>query len=91
MRRQDGERADSQIPTLPGRIASLDVVVRPAKRTGRGLKQVKDSPVKAMAAALGLCAHERDSFTGWQVRNVSSCEILFFCPPSLPPSLPDLT
>lgn len=30
-------------PNMPGRIASLDVVVRPAKRTGRGLKQVVHS------------------------------------------------
>ncbi|KAL1890656.1 Methionyl-tRNA formyltransferase [Sporothrix stenoceras] len=52
-------------PDMPGRIDSLDVVVRPAKRTGRGLKQVVDSPVKLLATELGLPVHERDTFTGW--------------------------
>ncbi|KIH89260.1 hypothetical protein SPBR_06398 [Sporothrix brasiliensis 5110] len=52
-------------PDRPGRIASLDVVVRPAKRSGRGMKQAVDSPVKVLATQLGLPIHERDTFTGW--------------------------
>ncbi|CAK7232705.1 Methionyl-tRNA formyltransferase [Sporothrix bragantina] len=54
------------LPTeAPGRIASLDVVVRPAKRTGRGRATIIESPVKVLATELGLPVHERDTFTGW--------------------------
>lgn len=52
-------------PDMPGRIASLDVVTRPAKPTGRGLKTVVESPIKVLATELGLPIHERDTFTGW--------------------------
>ena len=46
-------------------IASIQVLVRPAKPTGRGLKAIFYSPVKELAQRLGLPVHERDTFTGW--------------------------
>lgn len=49
----------------PDLIASLDVVHRPGKRTGRGLKVVREVPIKAAAEELGLPRHEIDTFTGW--------------------------
>ncbi|KAF2461627.1 formyl transferase [Lineolata rhizophorae] len=49
----------------PDRIAAIDVVCRPGKRTGRGLKKIREVPIKAAAAQLGIPVHERDTFTGW--------------------------
>ncbi|EFX02858.1 methionyl-tRNA formyltransferase family [Grosmannia clavigera kw1407] len=85
MQRQDGLPKDHRA-SLAGRIASLDVVVRPAKRTGRGLKQVADSPVRTMATELGLCVHERDTFTGWQppsVNMIIAVSFGLFVPPRI--------
>ncbi|CAK7204482.1 Methionyl-tRNA formyltransferase [Sporothrix eucalyptigena] len=62
MQRQREQTATSD---APGHIASLDVVVRPAKRTGRGLSTIIESPVKILATQLGLPVHVRDTFTGW--------------------------
>jgi methionyl-tRNA formyltransferase len=50
----------------PDRIASIDVVCRPAKRVGRGLKQIREVPIKAVATELSLPIHEIDTFTGWK-------------------------
>ncbi|OQD84022.1 hypothetical protein PENANT_c014G01940 [Penicillium antarcticum] len=50
----------------PERISSIDVVCRPGKRVGRGLKQVREVPIKAAATALSLPVHEIDTFTGWK-------------------------
>ncbi|KAI9664496.1 MAG: Methionyl-tRNA formyltransferase [Bathelium mastoideum] len=52
--------------TRPDTIASLDVVCRPAKRIGRGLKRVREVPIKEAAQQLDLRVHEIDTFTGWQ-------------------------
>lgn len=49
----------------PDLIASLDVVHRPGKRTGRGLKVVREVPIQTAAGELGLPRHEIDTFTGW--------------------------
>ncbi|RAK98386.1 methionyl-tRNA formyltransferase [Aspergillus ibericus CBS 121593] len=49
----------------PDRIASIDVVCRPGKRVGRGLKQIREVPIKAVATDLSLPIHEIDTFTGW--------------------------
>ncbi|KAF4761091.1 hypothetical protein HAV15_007059 [Penicillium sp. str.  len=49
----------------PERISSIDVVCRPGKRVGRGLKQIREVPLKAAASALSLPIHEIDTFTGW--------------------------
>ncbi|KAK4896544.1 Methionyl-tRNA formyltransferase [Elasticomyces elasticus] len=50
----------------PDKIASIDVLCRPDKRTGRGLKHVQAVPVKPVAAELGLNLHQIDAFKGWQ-------------------------
>ncbi|KAL4921556.1 formyl transferase [Aspergillus aurantiobrunneus] len=50
----------------PDRIASIDVVCRPGKRVGRGLKQIREVPIKAVATELSLPIHEVDTFTGWK-------------------------
>ncbi|CAG8309304.1 unnamed protein product [Penicillium salamii] len=50
----------------PERISSIDVVCRPGKRVGRGLKQIREVPIKAAASALSLPVHEIDTFTGWK-------------------------
>lgn len=72
----------------PSLVRSIDVVVRPGKRTGRGLKEIRQGtaddlhlksgteidrllpvvPISALANDLGLRIHERDTFTGWNVR-----------------------
>ncbi|OCK81442.1 Formyltransferase [Lepidopterella palustris CBS 459.81] len=50
----------------PKLIASIDVVHRPGKRTGRGLKLVREVPIKKTAEELKLNTHEIDTFTGWK-------------------------
>ncbi|KAF7597461.1 Methionyl-tRNA formyltransferase [Aspergillus hancockii] len=49
----------------PDRISSIDVVCRPGKRAGRGLKKIREVPIKAAATDLSLPIHEIDTFTGW--------------------------
>ncbi|WEW55440.1 Methionyl-tRNA formyltransferase [Emydomyces testavorans] len=49
----------------PETIASIDVVCRPGKRVGRGLKTIREVPIKAAAKNLSLPVHEVDTFTGW--------------------------
>ncbi|RAK88173.1 methionyl-tRNA formyltransferase family protein [Aspergillus costaricaensis CBS 115574] len=49
----------------PDRIASIDVVCRPGKKVGRGLKQIREVPIKAAAKELSLPIHEIDTFRGW--------------------------
>ncbi|KAF2840836.1 putative methionyl-tRNA formyltransferase, partial [Patellaria atrata CBS 101060] len=49
----------------PDTIASIDVVCRPGKRTGRGLKQIREVPIKHAAQELELPVHKIDTFTGW--------------------------
>ncbi|PWY62562.1 methionyl-tRNA formyltransferase family protein [Aspergillus eucalypticola CBS 122712] len=49
----------------PDRIASIDVVCRPGKKVGRGLKQIREVPIKAAATELSLPIHEIDTFRGW--------------------------
>ncbi|OLN85591.1 Methionyl-tRNA formyltransferase, mitochondrial [Colletotrichum chlorophyti] len=50
----------------PSLIESLDVVIRPGKLTGRGMKTVREVPLKSLASELNLPIYERDTFTGWQ-------------------------
>ncbi|KAL2828708.1 formyl transferase [Aspergillus cavernicola] len=50
----------------PEKIASIDVVCRPGKRVGRGLKQIREVPIRAAATELSLPIHEIDTFTGWK-------------------------
>lgn len=46
-------------------IASIDVVCRPSKRVGRGLKLIREVPIAQVARNLSLPVHEIDTFTGW--------------------------
>ena len=56
----------------PGSIASIDVVSRPGKRVGRGLKSIRQLPITTAAEELALPVHLIDTFTGWQVGSKSS-------------------
>ncbi|KAI9711094.1 MAG: hypothetical protein M1812_007288 [Candelaria pacifica] len=49
----------------PKLIASIDVVCKPSKRVGRGLKTFREVPIKAVAKELNLPVHEIQTFTGW--------------------------
>ncbi|PSN63983.1 Formyltransferase [Corynespora cassiicola Philippines] len=52
--------------TKPNLIQSIDVVHRPGKPTGRGLKKIREVPIKHVAREeLQLPTHEIDTFTGW--------------------------
>jgi methionyl-tRNA formyltransferase len=46
-------------------VDSIDVVCRPDKRVGRGLKHVQAVPIKPVTAELGLNLHQVDSMKGW--------------------------
>ncbi|KAH6875296.1 methionyl-tRNA formyltransferase [Alternaria rosae] len=51
---------------VPGLIESIDVIHRPAKPTGRGLKTLREVPIKQVATEeLNLPTHVIDTFTGW--------------------------
>ncbi|KAK1967480.1 formyl transferase [Colletotrichum sublineola] len=71
----------------PGLIESLDVVVRPGKLSGRGMKKIREVPLKNLAEKLELPIHERDTFTGWQPRNdinlIVAVSFGLFVPPRL--------
>ncbi|KAI0431726.1 formyl transferase [Xylaria sp. FL1042] len=51
----------------PDLIRSIDVVVRPGKRTGRGYYTIRIPPVRTLAENLGLPIHEKDTFIGWNM------------------------
>ncbi|KAI0170855.1 methionyl-tRNA formyltransferase [Pestalotiopsis sp. NC0098] len=51
----------------PGLIESIDVVVRPGKRVGRGNKRIQHPPIRDVATELNLTIHERDTFTDWSM------------------------
>ncbi|KAI0453445.1 Formyltransferase [Xylaria acuta] len=71
----------------PDLIRSIDVVVRPGKRTGRGYKVVRDPPIRSLAESLGLQIHERDTFTGWNMPTKTNLIVAvsfgLFIPPRL--------
>ncbi|KUI55391.1 Methionyl-tRNA formyltransferase, mitochondrial [Cytospora mali] len=48
-------------------IKSIDVLVRPGKPAGRGLKRIAVGPLFHLAEELGLPIHRRDTFTGWDL------------------------
>lgn len=52
----------------PSLVESLDVLVRPGKPVGRGLKHIARGPCYHVARdELGLPVHERDTFTSWDL------------------------
>ncbi|KAI0881761.1 Formyltransferase [Annulohypoxylon maeteangense] len=71
----------------PGLIESIDVVVRPGKRAGRGNRDVVYPPIRDLATSLGLPIHERDTFTGWdmppQTNIIIAVSFGLFVPPRL--------
>ncbi|CAJ2503042.1 Uu.00g104360.m01.CDS01 [Anthostomella pinea] len=71
----------------PDLIRSIEVVVRPGKRTGRGYKVVKDPPVRTLAFELGMQIHVRDTFTGWNmppnINLIIAVSFGLFVPPRL--------
>ncbi|KAL7958735.1 formyl transferase [Trichoderma compactum] len=48
-------------------IESLDVMVLPPRRTGRGFKDISEVPCKSVAEYLGLRIHQRETFRGWKM------------------------
>ncbi|KAK4199395.1 putative Methionyl-tRNA formyltransferase [Triangularia verruculosa] len=54
----------------PNLIESIDVLVRPSKPTGRGLKQLTEVPIASVARELGLplLTLPRDTFTDWFIK-----------------------
>ncbi|UKZ92094.1 uncharacterized protein TrAFT101_007063 [Trichoderma asperellum] len=48
-------------------IESLDVMVLPPRRTGRGFKEITEVPCKSVAEHLGLRIHQRETFRGWSI------------------------
>lgn len=51
----------------PKLIKSIDVLVRPGKPAGRGLRRIATGPLFNLAEELGLAVHKRDTFTGWEL------------------------
>lgn len=51
----------------PKLIRSIDVLVRPGKPAGRGLRRIATGPLFNLAEELGLPVHKRDTFTGWEL------------------------
>jgi len=52
----------------PSLVSALDVMVLPPRRTGRGLKTLREVPCRAVAEELGLRVHQRETFRNWDVR-----------------------
>lgn len=50
----------------PSTIESIDVLYRPAKQTGRGLKETRHVPIEAVAQDLNVKQHVVDTFKGWE-------------------------
>ncbi|KAK7903189.1 Methionyl-tRNA formyltransferase [Exophiala xenobiotica] len=46
-------------------VASIDVVTRTDKRSGRSLKVIRSPPIKTVAQQLGLPVHQIDTFKEW--------------------------
>ncbi|KAF2966162.1 hypothetical protein GQX73_g7403 [Xylaria multiplex] len=71
----------------PDLIQSIDVVVRPAKRTGRGLQKLTEPPVRVVAEERDLKVHTRDTFTGWdmpaETNLIITASFGLFVPPRL--------
>ncbi|KAI1462761.1 Formyltransferase [Annulohypoxylon moriforme] len=71
----------------PTFIESIDVVVRPGKRAGRGNKVVVHPPIRELAENFGLPIHERDTFRGWdmppKINIIIAVSFGLFVPPRL--------
>ncbi|KAH6655610.1 formyl transferase [Truncatella angustata] len=71
----------------PSLIESIDVVIRPGKRVGRGYKKIQHPPLREFATELNLPIHERDTFTGWSMPSninlIIAVSFGLFVPPRL--------
>ncbi|KAH5651498.1 hypothetical protein HBI23_168020 [Parastagonospora nodorum] len=56
---------DEERRRAPDLIHSIDVVHRPAKPSGRGLKHLREVPIHPVAQSLALPTHTLDTFTSW--------------------------
>ncbi|OTB09204.1 hypothetical protein M426DRAFT_134403 [Hypoxylon sp. CI-4A] len=76
-----------ELQVNPELIQSINVVVRPSKRTGRGYKVLQHPPIRKLAEDLGLPIHERDTFTGWDmpphINLIIAVSFGLFVPPRL--------
>lgn len=57
-------------------IKSLEVLCRPPKRTGRGLKNIREVPIVKSAQQLGLPVHKIDTFKGWDIPASSNINLV---------------
>ncbi|KND89753.1 Methionyl-tRNA formyltransferase, mitochondrial [Tolypocladium ophioglossoides CBS 100239] len=68
-------------------VEALDVMVLPPRRTGRGFKQIREVPCKAVAEELGLRVHQRDTFRRWELPEGTNLIIVvsfgLFVPPRI--------
>lgn len=68
-------------------IESLDVMVLPPKRVGRGYKTIREVPCKVLAEELGLKIHQRETFTKWELPEATNLVIAvsfgLFVPPRI--------
>ncbi|KHJ35412.1 putative methionyl-trna formyltransferase [Erysiphe necator] len=51
----------------PGLIRSIDVLCRPAKKVGRGMKKFAEVPIKAVAQDIGFPVHETEKLDQWEL------------------------
>ncbi|KAH7149337.1 formyl transferase [Dactylonectria estremocensis] len=68
-------------------VESLDVMVLPPKRAGRGYKDIREVPCKVLAEEMGLVTHQRDTFTKWELPEATNLVIAvsfgLFVPPRI--------
>ncbi|KAF7563430.1 hypothetical protein G7046_g664 [Stylonectria norvegica] len=68
-------------------VESVDVMVLPPKRVGRGYKNVRQVPCKELAEELGLRIHQRETFTKWEMPTSTNLVIAvsfgLFVPPRI--------
>ncbi|KAH7026040.1 formyl transferase [Microdochium trichocladiopsis] len=73
--------------TNPDQIRSIDVVVRPPKRIGRGLTKLTQPPIIEIARKRLLRVHKRDDFNDWElppgINLIVAVSFGLFIPPRL--------
>ncbi|UNI20541.1 Methionyl-tRNA formyltransferase [Purpureocillium takamizusanense] len=71
----------------PALVSALDVLVLPPRRTGRGFKQLREVPCKAVAEELGLRVHQRETFRNWNLPDGTNLVVVvsfgLFVPPRI--------
>ncbi|POS84981.1 hypothetical protein EPUL_004644, partial [Erysiphe pulchra] len=59
----------------PGLVKSIDVLCRPGKPVGRGMKKIAEVPIKAIAQDVGLPVHEAEDLNQWELPRPEGDEI----------------